>query len=244
MPHLARTGGIKVVLQHIHLLTAAGIPAECIAISTAHGNTSPFPRYTMTRLHIGANAHMITEEDTLVFVWPNDIEHYSNINCRKIHYAQGCLCTTNMPELHIPFSGIDKDYELWTIGSNSRTYGAMRYGKESKLVRNWIDTEVFKPGTKVPKTVGMITHRQNYNPELGNLLTGAGYRVVEISGSEEEVASKMGTCDYFIQCSPGLWNDYEYTEGFPLPGAEAMASGAILLTYDSRGVLEYAFDIL
>ena len=88
----------------------------------------------------------------------------------------------------------------------------------------------------------MINHRHNYDPHIGNLLIENGFTILDIGGSEEDVARLMGSCDYFIQCSPGLWNGYEHTAGFPLPGAEAMASGAILLTYNTKGVLEYAFD--
>ena len=195
LPHLARTGGIKVALQHIHLLGQSGFDVEGIVMSRDHGVDSPFPRY-FTILHMYPKIPSINSEDILVFNWPLDIPLFKNVYCKKYYFAQGCLSVRDMPAIVEPFQQYvanDPNMGCLAVSSNSQTYNAIAYKKESSLVRNWIDTSVFKPGTVVPRTVGMISHRQNYDPSLAEVLTSLGLSIVNISGSEYEVAEMMGS---------------------------------------------------
>jgi len=80
--------------------------------------------------------------------------------------------------------------------------------------------------------VGKILHHLNINhPHLSPI------RIMEIHGSESQVAAQMQQCHIYLSLHQGkhpLWG-----EGCPIPGMEAMAAGCIVVAFDVIGNRAY-----
>lgn len=239
LPLLSISGGIKVVIQHSHMLNEAGY--ECIVITPTHYN-NPYPNYNFAKFSTWNEVlSNVNFDDIFVFNWLPDFDSFKHLNNRMIFFSQGVI---NKVHNHDLSNVLNKRMELWTISKHSRDFYFYGYNTESHIVNNWINTEIFSSDTKniVKDRVGMIDYRTYYNEELANKLVHYGFSLLKINGSENDVANMMRTCDYFVSATSGVYNGHDHAEGFPLPGAEAMACGAILITYNNNGCYEYSFN--
>lgn len=239
LPALPRNGGIKVCIQHSHLLNSNG--HNCYIVLPGMQET-PYKEYSMAKfISFHDMMNIVEEDDIFVFNWPPDIKNYLGLNNKFYYYSQGVI-NKDCPVDHTSY--LNDRFELITIGKHSRDFYFYGYGKDSRIINNWINYIVFYDSKikTVKNRVGMIKHRHHYDESIKEKIESNDFEVLEISGTESEVADLMRTCDYFVMCSRGVYNGHDYAEGFPLPGAEAMACGAILITYNNHGCLEYAFD--
>jgi hypothetical protein len=102
-----------------------------------------------------------------------------------------------------------------------------------------VDTGVFYPGPKTPRTVAVMPRKRRAESlaVLGILrsrgcIERAGWRVVEIdSATEQEAAARLRASSVFLSFSD--------LEGFGLPPLEAMASGCLVAGFDGWGGREY-----
>lgn len=237
------SGGVGVAAQWVRLLIENGREAMFI---TPNGDPSPF--WLNFTVPAGSYADMKDEPgNKRVDIWmdcalenpPKQIQHYFftqdvvqyeyKLAEKGQAYANQCL-------------EMLRRGKLITIGTHSRNYHLYRFGIPSKVVNNWVDTDLFKPLDKREKTVCLIQHRDHFNPAIPPILEKLGYIVRIAQGSQAEIAKAMGESHFFISDVQGRFDGFAYSEGFPMPIAEAMAAGCITLCRDTGGVREYVLD--
>jgi hypothetical protein len=239
LPGLPRNGGVKVCIQHSHLLNLADIETYVL---TPTPDCSPYPRYKHAKfMTFDACLKIIEPDDIFVFCWAASIRFFYHLSNRFIFFSQGVVNHSD-PVPHIVW--LNERFELATVGQYSRNFFFYKYNKSSRIVNNWVDSTVFYPSSvlRIARQVGLIQHRQYSDESLSEMLLQKGFTVRPISGDEETVATQMKSCDYFASAAPGVFNGQDAAEGFALPCAEAMASGALVACYHNHGSLEYAMD--
>lgn len=250
LPHLSRNGGIKVAIQLCHLSNKYGIESYVLSPNISE---SPYSNYNLCKfLSFEDSINFISPDDIFIFHWFENYQYFEKYNNKKYYFAQGCWFLEqgypspfdNNGNLIIFKNG---DVELVTISSEVQNYFLYCYRIQSKILNNWINTDIFYPDLdiRVSNRIGAISSsRYNYSHDFVKKINDLGYEFLRIEGDENQVAHSMRTCRYFINFSLGLYNGWKKTEGFPLPSAEAMASGCIVLSYDNGGVKEYLFDCI
>ena len=257
LPHLHRNGGIKVAIQHSHILNRKGINCfvtapggEIKAVKVNYGTDSPYPNYTAAKIISWEEAHnIINPEDVVIFNWGADIKEFgSKLNNKKYYFAQACFFTPDENHNNLDLYGqpdvLKDDIEIVTISEEVHRYFLYGFRKDSRVVNNWINTDIFRPdkSKRVENRVGMISHRAYSAGEVIEKVKKGGFQFLQIGGTENQVAEQMRTCEYFVSCSNGIHNGWRETEGFPLPSAEAMASGCFVVSFDNGGCREYLHD--
>jgi len=239
LPALPRNGGIKVCIQHSHLLNSHG---HTSLIVTPEVCENPYPRYEQARfIQEDSCLDMVQPDDVFVFCWAESIRPYFHLDNRFLFFSQGVVNSTD-PVHHTVW--LNSRFELMVLGRHARDFFFYGHGKESQVITNWIDCSLFRPVSqqRVQRRVGLIEHREYADDKLHGLLKTRGYEVFPFKGTEEQIAQAMQSCDYFLSTAKGVFNGHDCAEGFALPSAEAMASGAILIGYNNQGCLSYAHD--
>jgi len=237
VPDILNNGGIKTAANWVRFL----IDHKYDAI-LANGGGKPSAEWWNFKVPT-CNFAQIEDapENKAVYNWGPDIINTSRLQqIQKYYYAQDCA--QPFYPAHEQFLPLMLKMKFGTIGHHSHWYYLYNYKIQSKIVNNFTDQEVFYPGEKVPNRLCMILHREHYSGGVEQNLKTIGYDVVVASGSQEDVASAMRTSTFFLSMAPGVYDGYEMSEGFPLPIAEAMSCGCVVLCRDSNGVNEYMMD--
>lgn len=237
------SGGVGVAAQWVRLLNEQGHPATFI---TPDGDPSPY--WMPFTVPAGSYGDMGDHPGNIrIDIWMDCMMENLPTRGRHYYFAQD-VC---QPDAKLKERG-EGYLKAWltamrgagliTIGRHSHDYYLYRFGLRSSIVNNWVDTDLFQPGEKASRSACLINHRDHFNPEIPPLLEAAGYKVRIAQGSQAEVARVMGESQFFISDVRGRFDGFAYSEGFPMPIAEAMASGCVALCRDTGGVREYLMD--
>lgn len=238
------SGGVGVAAQWVRLLIENGHEAMFI---TPNGDPSPY--WLSFTVPAGSYADMKDKPgNKRVDIWMDCMMEFRTYHMAHYFFAQD-VCQLEHIAMEKGQAQADRyrahlfeNVSLITIGSHSRNYYLYRFGIPSKVVHNWVDDSLFQPLDREDGTVCLINHRDHFNPELPSLLEKGGYKVQIAQGSQAEVAQAMGSSQFFISDVRGRFDGFNYSEGFPMPIAEAMAAGCIVLCRDTGGVREYVLD--
>lgn len=247
LPHLNLNGGVKVALQHSHLLNARG--HACI-VTAPDVSAPPFDRYTRARLVAWDDARRaIGDRDVLIYNWSEDIASFGDgLAHRSFYFAQACFFSDpSEPDnlgLYEQARVLDPRLSLLAVSREVQRYFLYAFGRVSRRVSNWIDGSLFHPAPERRRRgrVGLMHHRAYASERVAARLRALGFEVCVVRGREEEVAAGLQGCEYFVSCSPGFHNGWRGAEGFQLPTAEAMACGCVTVSYDTGGCADYLID--
>lgn len=235
------SGGVGVAAQWVKLLIDNGHEAMFI---TPNGDPSPY--WLNFTVPAGSYADMVDiPENKRVDIWMDCMMEHKTPSMKKYFFAQDvCQLEHIQKERGAQAQGdclaeLRYRYTLITLTHHAHWYYLYRYGIQSKVVNNWVDTDLFKPGNKDPNAVCMINHRDHFSPKISEKLKKAGFTVKIASGSQAEVAQTMAECLFFVSDVRGRWDGYEMSEGMPMPIMEAMASGCVVFCRDTNGVREF-----
>ncbi len=236
------SGGVSVAAKWVRLLLEHGHEAMFI---TPNGDLSPF--WLSFKVPTGSYADVQDlPGNKVVHIWMDCLIQFQTQQADLFYYAQD-VCQpqyneTNPGRFEAEYLPILKKTKLICIGHHSHWFYLYRWGLASKIVHNWVDTKVFRPAAKEPRSVCMIDHRDHFSAEIERSLRNAGFIVHIARGSETDVAAAMAKSRFFVSDVRGRFDGFEMSEGFPMPIAEAMACGCIPFCRDTNGVREYAYD--
>lgn len=239
------SGGVAVAAHWVRLLIQHGHDAMFI---TPNGDPSPF----WLNFKVPSGSYQDVKDllgNKRVDVWFDCAVEFKTFSMQKYFFAQDCCQLEHITNAK-GIEAVSRDYlslfestKLITLNSHGHWYYLYRYGIQSKIVNNFVDSRLFSQALrKIPGKICLINHRDHFNPEIPPMLEKLGYQVVIAHGSQEEIAYIMGESEYFISDVRGRSDGYELSEGMPMPIMEAMASGCITLCRDTNGVKEFAMD--
>ncbi len=245
------SGGIKILYRHVDVLNRNGIDAAVLH-QNAGFRCSWFKNDTSIRYLAQTQ---LAEDDFLVIpeIYGPHMAAMSDIpmigrKVRKVIFNQNCrytflgqtLDTVRSPGFSLPYNNRDDFVGAMVVSEDSREYLEYVFpGIDIWRVYNAIDVENFKFSDRKKKQICFMPrkHAEDALQVLGILsLRGAlrDFEVVAIEGKTEvEVAEIMQESMFFLS--------FGYPEGCPLPPAEAMACGCVVVGYDGFGGREY-FD--
>lgn len=236
------SGGVGVAAQWCRLLIDNGHEAMFI---TPNGDPSPY--WLNFTVPAGSYADMVdVPENKRVDIWMDCMMEFRTYRMQHFYFAQDtCQLEHIAKEKGKAEADRYQDYlyeniHLITITHHAHWYYLYRYGIPSKIVNNFVDTNLFKYNPdKNPNAVCMINHRDHFNPAIAEKLQKAGFDVRIAQGTQEEIARVMGECLFFVSDVQGRWDGFEYSEGMPMPIMEAMATGCVVFCRDTNGVREF-----
>lgn len=165
----------------------------------------------------------------------------------KVFFNQNAYYSLGIKEVNPGFANGYGDPELFFhlfVSEDNQALASYVFGlapESTGVLKNGIDTERFKPrakedGGKELEVAYMIRKNPDHVQRLllisqrRNLLSRA--RFTELSSLQEgEVANHLGRTRIFLS--------FEYPAGWPLPPAEAMASGCVVVGYHGEGGKDY-----
>lgn len=230
-------GGILVAFEHVKHLREKGYDAFIIA-DGGHMPGYNVPVWPLNKLRD------MEDEDIIVSVWYPQIKLLSEFKGRKIQFSQDCIEDISiMPEQSITDARIARhtpgwemmavskyagdwtgcDYELIPNGLPERFYNKVEIEKDIDILIEGNDDgnkgipDAFEIAQSVPNLrIGWLARETRHGAwtEFENPV-------------QEEIPSIYQRSRIVVKCSE--------SEGFGLPHLEAMASGCVLLTYDSGG---------
>lgn len=238
------SGGVGVAAGWVRLLIEHGHEAMFI---TPNGDPSPY--WLNFKVPAGSYADMKDEPgNKRVDIWMDCAMEFQTRQMRHYFFAQDVCQLEHIKKekgIEAYYAYIEylaDKYQLITIGAHSRAFYLYHIDIPSKVVNNWVDLDLFQPLRKEPKSVCLINHRDHFNPAIPQILESLGYKVRIAQGSQEGVAQAMGESEFFISDVRGRFDGFADSEGFPMPIAEAMAAGCVVLCRDTGGVREYVLD--
>ena len=239
LPHLGVNGGIKAGIQNCHLLNENGFMCT-IVVPNNTGN--PFPSYDLAKFSTWSDCLLqVKSDDVFIFYWPPNISTFIHLKNKFIFAGEGAFMEGIANQDLI----LTSRFELFSVSQFTRHYYFYAYHKDSKIKNNWINEKIFYPDEmkRVKNRVGVINYLREDSQKLVSLLKQTKF-IPYIFGpcSEIEVGEHLRTCDYFVSFSKGVYNGFECSEGFRLPGAEALSSGCLVVSVNSWGPLDYLQD--
>jgi hypothetical protein len=239
------SGGVGVAAQWVRLLNEHGHEAMFI---TPNGDPSPY--WLNFKVPAGSYADMKDEPgNKRVDIWMDCAMEFQTRQMRHYFFAQD-VCQLEHIAKEKGQGQADRyrahlyeNVSLITLTHHAKWYYLYRYGIPSKVVNNFIDSNLFqRPDSKIMDAVCMIDHRDHFNPDIAEKLKKAGFTVKIARGTQVEIAQTMSDCLFFLSDVRGRWDGYEYSEGMPMPIMEAMASGCLVFCRDTNGVNEFILD--
>jgi glycosyltransferase involved in cell wall biosynthesis len=239
------SGGVGVLANWVRLLNQRGHDAMLI---TPNGDPSPF--WLNFQVPTGSYSDLIdSPEHKRVDIWMDCMREHQTGKTRNYFFAQDvCQLQHIMDEWgwhrYEQTRVLLQSHRLITITNHAKWFYLYRHGMKSKVVNNFVDTELFKPGDTRADWVAMVKHRDHYSWEIHQMLTQAGFAVKIAQGTQAEVAATLSQCLFFVSDVRGRWDGFEYSEGMPMPILEAMASGCVTLCRDTNGVREFVYPYI
>jgi len=230
-------GGILVAFEHCRMLRKKGYDAFVIA---DWGRLEDFPDVPVFPLN---KLRDFEDTDTIVAVWYPQIELLSKFKGRKIQFSQDCIEDIAMDEntirdvriaRHTPgfeMMAVSKyagdwtgcDYTLIPNGINERFFKKLDLERDIDILIEGVDDinkgikDAFEIAESYPglKLGWLGRETRNGNWESFN------------NPKQDDIPAIYQRAKILIKCSG--------SEGFGLPHLEGMASGCLLLTYNSGG---------
>ncbi|AGZ41478.1 glycosyl transferase [Actinoplanes friuliensis] len=237
------SGGIRMLYRHVDLLNATGRDAAVL-----------HDRRGFRATWFGNDTRVLSARD--VTLGPDDIlvvpEFYGPglgalpPDCRKVVFNQNAYSTFTQVPFEgtgpgAPYAGVNGIEALLTVSEDNAAL--LRYAFPDlavHLARVVVDEQVFHPGTRAAgRRLGYMPRRRAAEQEqLLHILRSRGcldgWELVAIDGlSEAQTAEALRGCAIFLSFSE--------REGFGLPPAEAMASGAYVVGFTGLAGRDY-FD--
>lgn len=238
------SGGVGVAAQWVRLLIENGHEVMFI---TPNGDPSPY--WLNFTVPAGSYADMKDEPgNKRVDIWMDCMMEFRTHHMAHFFFAQDVCQLEHIAKEKGQAQAdryrahLSENVSLITLTHHAHWYYLYRYGIQSKVVNNFIDSDLFKPAAKDSNAVCMIDHRDHFNPEIAEKLKKAGFNVKIARGSQAEIAQIMGECLFFVSDVRGRWDGYEYSEGMPMPIMEAMAAGCVVFCRDTNGVREFVHN--
>lgn len=243
------SGGIKILYRHVDVLNENGYNAQMLHQNngfrcTWFDNKTPVVYFGDVQINdddflvipeiYGPNIYGISQHPQISNKAKKII---FNQNCRYTFLGQTIESVTNK-NFNLPYSNSDEYIATMVVSDDSTDYIQSIFPKQNvSRIHNAINIDTFKyKDAQTPQICFMPRkHAEDAIQVLGILnLRGAldGVNVVAIDNmSEQQVASTMMDSMFFLS--------FGYPEGCPLPPAEAMACGCIVIGYDGFGGKEY-----
>lgn len=233
------SGGIRVIYRHVDILNDLGIPAMVLH-ETPDFRCEWFPNTTPIGHRYGTQ---FSPRDLVVIpeVYGPDAATIAPGTPKVVFNQSGHLTFHDYPLDGAPRPLVYHDPELFAalvISENVESYLHYAFPDLPLLRTTWsLDPELFSLAEEKRNQIAFMPRR---NPEdarqVFNLLrlrgVLGGFDVVPIEDcSEIEVASILGESSHFFS--------FGTAEGLPLPPAEAMARGCVVVGYDGFGGREY-----
>jgi hypothetical protein len=239
----APSGGIRVIYRHVDLLNAAGVDAAVL-----HDRPGFRVDWFDNRTRVLAARDVTLGAGDLLVV----PEYYGPglgalpVGCRKVVFNQNAYQTfarvpfgTTAPGA--PYAGVGGIEALLTVSQDNAALLRHAFpGLPVHIARVVVDERVFHPGDRpAGRRIGYMPRRRAEEQEqLLHILRSRGsldgWELVPIDGlTEARTAEALRGCAVFLSFSE--------REGFGLPPAEAMASGAYVVGFTGLAGRDY-FD--
>ena len=257
MPHIyvlspdnnGASGGIKILYRHVDVLNRNGYTASVVHQKkgfrcTWFKNNTPIAYL---------NDITINDDDFLVIpeIFGPHIYNLSNLaqiskKSKKVIFNQNCrytflgqnIASVTAPGLKLPYSDNEQYVATMVVSDDSAHYIKSLFPQQKVFrIHNAINIDTFTyQKSSTPQICFMPRkHADDAMQVLGALnLRGAlkGVNVIPIDNmNEQQVADTMKKSLFFLS--------FGYPEGCPLPPAEAMACGCVVVGYDGFGGREY-----
>ncbi|VAW52052.1 hypothetical protein MNBD_GAMMA05-601 [hydrothermal vent metagenome] len=243
------SGGIKILYRHVDVLNKNGYSAKMLHQKTGFrctwfDNKTPVSYLENVQINdddflvipeiYGPNIYGISQHPQI----SNKVKKIIfNQNCRYTFLGQDIGSVTNK-NFNLPYSNTNEFVATMVVSDDSADYIKAIFPNQNVYrIHNAINIDTFKyKDAAAPQICFMPRkHAEDAIQVLGMLnLKGAleGVNVVAIDNmNEQQVAETMMNSTFFLS--------FGYPEGCPLPPAEAMACGCIVIGYDGFGGREY-----
>lgn len=243
------SGGIKILYRHVDVLQRNGFSAAIL-------HQQPGFRCTWfandTRVVYLPEAHL-TERDFLMIPEIYGPKMYSlnqlpqiGPRVKKVIFNQNSYYTflgypinsVLKPDFITPYTKLDEFIATIVVSEDSKRYLEYAFPQMPVYrIRNAINTEVFSRQTSKKKQICFMPRKHTEDAlQVLAILQQRGalndFSVIPIDNmNEREVAAVMRDSLVFLS--------FGYPEGCPLPPAEAMACGCIVVGYHGQGGQEY-----
>lgn len=236
VPH----GGVRVAYRHVDLLNAMGWSASVLHTSDFRARWFD----NSTRVTSSATARLSSMDVLVVPEWYGPGLAGIDPRLRVLVFNQGAYITFDRLDLATagpgaPYAGLPNLLGIMTVSQDSAELLRLAFPSlRVDIARPVIDSGVFYRGDG-PREVGLAYTPSRRPQELHLILhllraAGVDWPLVPIRDmSEVEVARTLRRVPLFLSLSE--------RDGFGLPPAEAMASGAYVVGYDGGGGREF-FD--
>lgn len=230
-------GGINVMFEHCQRLRERGYDAFVIADWGTHNGYS-VPIYPLNKLRD------LEDDDVIVSVWFPQVVLLDKFRGRKIQLSQDCFeDIRELPESTIQDCRVARHTPGWEMMAVSK-YAGDWTGCDYELIPNGVNERFFIKHNLERDIDVLIEGNDDGNKgipgafEIGQSIPGLkiGWLArVNQDGDwmkfnnppQDEIPKIYQRSKVLIKCSQ--------SDGFGLPHLEAMASGTILLTYNSKG---------
>jgi glycosyltransferase involved in cell wall biosynthesis len=237
MDKVIACGGINVAFEHCQRLREKGYDAFIIADWGSHPAYN-VPIYPLNKLHD------FEDNDIIVSVWFPQIIFLDKFKGRKIQFVQDCFeDIEGLPESTIQDCRVARHTPGWEMMAVSK-YAGDWTGCDYTIIPNGINERFFKKENVERYLDVLIEGNDDGNKgfpdaleiakSIPDLKVGWLAREVRLGQWEmfkdpcqDEIPSIYQRAKVVLKCSK--------SEGFGLPHLEAMASGCVLLTYNSKG---------
>ena len=224
-------GGNKIVFEHCNRL-AERFQRCFIVCDDDVPNWMKVDAYFLDR---DTAAGLMRADDAVIFHWDHDADYAMKSPAKNKFYLIQSFIHLDESIFRLPIKFI-------SVSGYVQKHTKDNYGVDSFLIMNGINKSVFYP-RPVKRGDGRIFvidrcgWKGAQDVKKAECIVKKHVRharfIYKDNLNEDEVACEYSMADIFIFPS--------WYEGFGLPGLEAMACGAALITTDSKGIDDYAF---
>ena len=247
--HDQPSGGIKILYRHVDVLNKNGISASILHQNkgfrcTWFNNSSPISY--LPEIKVSDNDFLVIPE-----IYGPRIKDFSSLpqvskKSRKVIFNQNCRYTflgqtvdsVLTKDFSLAYSDNEQFVATMVVSDDSADYIQSIFPEQNVFrIHNAINTDIFsfQEPEKIQICYMPRKHADDAMQVLGSLNIHGALDNVEVVAidkmNEQQVAKTMRESMFFLS--------FGYPEGCPLPPAEAMASGCVVIGYDGFGGREY-----
>lgn len=222
LPHNDIYGGVKSANKIVNLLNRRHREAY---VCTPDGKSAEWLVHPAPCLSWEEIQKRVKPSDLLIFNWMPDLDHFRTPGNYIIHARD------RFQDFR---SSRVRNY--WAVTTWVKEYlnGLGIYGN-IRICTNYVDTSVFKPRGKIPRSIAYMPRRGfEFIRQIVERRTDITWLPIE-NEPESHVAELLGKAELFLYPTMGVGKELEFrksNEAFGFPGLEAMACGAVLLSFE------------